>query len=1554
MASPGTFEKLLAEIGQAVLPLRDALRSPDEFSALLADLGWITDVVPQPVSAIASPLDTLYDGLVGLVGPGGINVGGSAGEITGTFGVDDVARVLAGVKGVVDGIRAIRSAPDSAIPEALRADGFREKFPSQLVDYLIARYLQRFHAPVAHALRALGIIKITYVPAAGSRPAYMHRSLDLKDLPRLLSGPEQVLKDAFGWGTPDFDAAKLIRQLDNLLAALGGPVLVDRLPDATAKAVQGRTPEDGDPPVRAVRGVLVEQNQDDRRISGAIRLVALPTVDGKPPGLALLPSFDGKVGFELPIGPDITLTIRSDLDLQGGVALLMRPGQGISTVVGFEKNAPGQASGSIEVIIARKNAGGEPTLLFGSRDGTRLQFRRIGLAGGVRVDNHGTDIYAEFDLEGLEFTFSPGGSDGFIGALLPKDGFTIGADLTLGFSHSQGFYFRGTGNLELQIPAHIRLGPVEIKSLTISAQPSQDGIPIGLGTTFKAELGPITAVVEQIGLTANLAFKPDNDGNLGPVDLGLGFKPPKGVGLSVEAGIVSGGGYLYFDPDRGEYAGALELEFAGIVAVKAIGLITTRMPDGSKGFSLLIVLTGEFGGGGIQLGFGFTLLGVGGILGLNRRLDFAALLEGVVSGSIDSVMFPQDIIANAPRIISDLRKFFPPENDRFLVGPMAKIGWGTPALITLSLGVIVEIPPGNVAILGVLKCVLPNKDVPLLVLQVNFIGALQVDRSRLWFFATLFDSRILFMTIDGGMGLLVDWSDNPDFVLSVGGFHPSFKPPPLPFPVPRRLSIDILNQPGRLLRVSAYFAVTSNTVQFGANAELRLGFDDFGIEGHLGFDALFRFSPFAFIIEVSAGVSLKAFGVGLFGIDLRFILEGPTPWRAHGRGSISLLFFEISADFDISWGEEHNTTLPPVEVLELLETEVGKIEGWQTRLPSGGFNPLVTLRKLPEDDDLVLHPLGSLFIHQRAIPLGVRIDRVGAQRPNDGKRFTVDAEQDSGLERASITGDKFAMAQFQDMDDAAKLSRPGYENQDAGLELIATKGAIDSTRVVRRSARYELHIIDNKPPKTVNTAFAAGAGSRKQGRLYSPHPAVFGQLLDGSSTARSPMSQRETSLRQPFAADETVQVTGERFIVAYRRNNLQAFPPAAAGSTASTFNSEATANDAIADWIRADAVLTDQLHVVRQAEVRGTGVAKPGTWTAANPPTSVVSGADAVRLTGGKVLVAGGADGTGAAVATTALYDPVAATWATGSPSLGTARQRHTTTRLRDGRAVVAGGLGADSTPLASVEVFAPATGAWTTPPGTLITARHGHSATPVGGQLLVAGGTSARGAALASAELLDPDTLQWTATTPMLSARTGHRTVLLGDGRVLVVGGAVPTGQGERALTFCEIYDPKTTVWTPTGSLLIPRKGHQATLLRNGTVLVTGGDAIPAIPYTVDSLASAEIYDPEKGTWTRAADLPGGGRSGHRCVPTPLGALVIGGVGRPRATAGYRSAVLFDLKSGGWKATAALPTGRWDFPAVDLADGRVFAVGGLSRTGAAAPGPDPIELAGTAEIYLP
>lgn len=423
------------------------------------------------------------------------------------------------------------------------------------------------------------------------------------------------------------------------------------------------------------------------------------------------------------------------------------------------------------------------------------------------------------------------------------------------------------------------------------------------------------------------------------------------------------------------------------------------------------------------------------------------------------MMFPKNVIANAPKIISDLCNFFPSEEGHFLIGPMAKIGWGTPTLISLALGVIIEIPPGDIAIVGVLKVALPTEDIGLIVLQVNFIGAIEPDKSRMWFFASLYDSHVLFIKLDGEMGLLFAFGDDANFVVSVGGFHPRYNPPPLPFPNPHRISVDILNTSVARIWVDGYFAVTSNSVQFGAHAELYFGFSALNVDGQIGFDALVQFSPFHFIVEVSASLSVKVFGAGLFSLSISLSLEGPTPWRAHGSGSISILFFSVDVDIDTTWGESRNTTLPPVKLMPLFVGEFGKPENWRA-LPPEKNKLLVSLRKLPEDEaSQVLHPIGVLRVTQRALPLDLTLDKVGTQKPSDVNRLKVTVGG-GGLVKKGDVKERFAPAQYQDMDDARKLSRPAYGPENGGLDLSAAGKPLAASRMVKRIVRYEQIVID--------------------------------------------------------------------------------------------------------------------------------------------------------------------------------------------------------------------------------------------------------------------------------------------------------------------------------------------------------------------------------------------------------------------------------------------------------------------------------------------------------------
>lgn len=1115
MSEPGTLENVALILGRALAPLAEELQ-PGRALVLLNKLGLglpASAISPQLSSAIgagataAGQLPALVTDLVGAieVGAGGIQIGIKSAPL-----VAKVVTIIDSVTTIANQLRA--TTVPGLSPTELTA--FAQALPGRLLDYLLTSYLEREQPTFAALLSLFGVIRSTTINPGSTdpkRPEIEVKSLDLGRLGDFFSSPDQLALELYGWGQAGFNAPLLLDRLYQLLSGLGLPVARSSTP-----------PPDPRPSIEFLIANLAG---------------TAPGIN--PPGLEVTIRLGLGDGFELsfPIAPGLELEITAEGGVTASTGVLIQPPANLSLVP-----PSGSVQGTLTAGIAKVPGPGERVVtLFGVAGGTGLSATRlsVGLTTSFAwnpVTGQATgDFGVAGRIEGGKLVISLSGADGFLRSLM--SGFGIEADFDLGFGWSagQGVYFTGSGGLEVQVPSHIHLGPVEITALTFRIGITPAGFPVTLSADVKGALGPVRATVEGIGATATLTFPDGHSGNLGPVDLAFAFKAPTGVGLAIDAGIIAGGGFLRIDADRGEYAGALELEFAEFLALSAIGLITTRNPDGSPGFSLLIVITAEFPGG-IQLGYGFTLLAVGGLLGVNRSMNLAALMEGVRSGAVESVMFPRDVVANAPRILSDLRAFFPARPGTFLVGPMLKLGWGTPTLVSVAVGVIIEIP-GNIAIVGVLKVVLPTEEAALLRLQVNFAGAIEFDKKRLYFFAALYESRILFMTIEGELGLLVAWGDDPNFVLSAGGFHPRFDPPPLPFPSPRRIVVSILDTDWARIRVTNYFAVTSNTVQFGASAQLYFGFSAISIEGHIGFDALFQISPFHFIVEISAGVSLKVFGAGVFGINLHFTLEGTSPWRARGTGSISFLFFEVSADFDVTWGEPKDTQLEPADVLPLLGDELDKDISWHVQLPPGAALPLSLRDESVPADRLVLHPIGALQVRQRAVPLDLVIAKVGSREARDANRFTLSVTGAAFVKRGEVT-ERFAMAQYLDLDDAAKLSRPAFEPQHGGIELVPAGSTPGSSRTVRRVVRYEEVVIDNR-------------FRRRRFRFQPLAAGLFDHFLGGASVARSPMSQAQRLLRDPH--DDAIAMVEPGYVVASRVDNTDL-----AGTT---FTSQAAAMD---------------------------------------------------------------------------------------------------------------------------------------------------------------------------------------------------------------------------------------------------------------------------------------------------------------------------------------------------------------------------------------------------------
>src|ERR1051325_7204436 len=107
----------------------------------------------------------------------------------------------------------------------------------------------------------------------------------------------------------------------------------------------------------------------------------------------------------------------------------------------------------------------------------------------------------------------------------------------------------------------------------------------------------------------------------------------------------------------------------------------------------------------------------------------------------------------------------------------------------------------------------------------------------------------------------------------------------------------------------------------------------------------------------------------------------------------------------------------------------------------------------------------------------------------------------------------------------------------------------------------------------------------------------------------------------------------------------------------------------------------------------------------------------------------------------------------------------------------------------------------------------------------------------LAGAEIFDPRRGTWTSTAPMATDRRLHGATLLPDGRVLVSGGESVRSGSRTALATAEVFDPANSRWRPAPSMQCPRSGAAQATLRNGGVLVVGGDAaFPGQPPSAQS----------------------------------------------------------------------------------------------------------------------
>ena len=480
-----------------------------------------------------------------------------------------------------------------------------------------------------------------------------------------------------------------------------------------------------------------------------------------------------------------------------------------------------------------------------------------------------------------------------------------------------------------------------------------------------------------------------------------------------------------------------------------------------RGYSLIVFITAE-DFRPVPLGLGFTLLGIGGMVGVNRTFDERALRAGLSSGALATLLFPRDPVVNADALIRNLSSAFPARRGSYLLGLMAKIGWFTPTLVLMDLALILEFGPRQrLLALGRISALLPSADNDLVRLQMEAIGVIDFDAGTAAIDAELVDSRLAHkFPITGAAALRAGFGEGPGFVLAVGGFNPHFAPPTT-VPALERVTIALSSGTNPRLICEAYFAITSNTVQFGADASLYASAAGFSVEGNVGFDVLVQLAPLHFIAEFHAKLQLKRGSHNLFMVKVNGALEGPRPLRVSGKATFEILWCDFTVHFDATLVKGDRPPLPAaVNVLAELRQALSSSSSWSTQRTATETHG-VALRSLPPgaaSAPIVLDPLGRLLVTQQVVPLntGRDIEIFGSAPVTGERRFRLSASiSGTPLPSAPVQG-SFAPGQFFVMADDEKLAAPSFQSMDAGSLFGEAGVAFDSTQVIPAPLEYQV------------------------------------------------------------------------------------------------------------------------------------------------------------------------------------------------------------------------------------------------------------------------------------------------------------------------------------------------------------------------------------------------------------------------------------------------------------------------------------------------------------------
>lgn len=807
-------------------------------------------------------------------------------------------------------------------------------------------------------------------------------------------------------------------------------------------------------------------NGDSKLKVQLIAFVGTKEIDKKEKkGLFIVPVLSGNTGAQFNIGKNHKITLNANFaineansDSTKKIGLFIYSKKKLN--LGLETVKDGSVKFDAIAEFRRKNDDEKNDLEIFNTDIAELSLKNYPLSVFFEYNDSSYDVGVKGAIEDLKLLLKLRNQNEFFKKVLHKDIEINLESLSLEYTIKKGFSIGGSFYVEIPLANEISYKGLKFSNICVELGGKDGDLVANVCTSFTANINGFAISFTDLGIgcTCNIL---DSNGKLGDLNFQPEYKYPTGLGIAIDTSCVKGSGAINWDKENGRFFGEGSLEILEKISVGGFFLFTTEP------FSFVGALYCTFTPG-IQLGMGFSLNGIGGSLGINRSLSVDKLRTAVYDGSLSTVLFVKDIAKNFDKIISNVSNYYPIAQDQFFFGFLAQLKWGE--LLSADLGLFIQGPDFKLIIAGELSFSVAEEADKLLSINVSFIGGIELSKG-LFFDASIHDSKLVGLELKGDIALRIYWAGNTKgFILTAGGFHPQYKPES-GFDLPtemKRLSISLKCSCVKMV-LEAYLAVTSNTVQFGARFDLKAEACGCGITGYLEFNALFQFKPFHFVVDMSAGVSVKVFGINLMSIALSFSLSGPTPWNVKGNAHINVLWFTVSPSFNVTWGKKQGKTIREhVNIYEIFKHEWETSENWAT-ISSDDADNLVQLLS-HETKEKIVYPSDLISFNQSAVPLNKDMSIYGEKIIEDINKIEIESisigestkDNDSDSEYKFETA-SFAPSLIEELSEDKKLSSPSYVDMESGFKFGSNFGVKNSNSKIvsqTREDKYETNITD--------------------------------------------------------------------------------------------------------------------------------------------------------------------------------------------------------------------------------------------------------------------------------------------------------------------------------------------------------------------------------------------------------------------------------------------------------------------------------------------------------------